>query len=301
MNPTTLTAPDLAPATIEPDRAAESTPGDGAMRISAVLIAQDEAGCIANAVASCLPFCDEVLVIDGGSQDNTVQVATQAGARVVHHPWPGYAKQRNYGAEQAQFPWVFMIDADEVVGEALAASIENIQSTEPQQGAFALLRVGDFFDRWMWERADRHIRLYDKRRYRFKNVLVHETLDVGDDPIGQLDGILWHHGFRDLDNLVVRFNRYTKLEAVKAYEAGRRFRLSRLLWRAPARVGQVYLLKGGWKRGAAGLGVTAMWLMYELLTELKLWEQAWLHRGRPHEPVQDPVKPVQGKLVKGAG
>ena len=266
-----------------------------AFTISVVIIAQDEEAVIERAVRSCLPFADEVVVIDGGSKDATVARAEAAGARIVHNPWPGYAKQRNAGAEAATHDWVFMLDADEAVGETLAASFIELRQTSPEYGAFYVTRVADFFGRWMWTRADRHIRLYDKTRFSIRDVLVHEAPDVGDAPVGELDGLLWHYGFRDVENLVKRFNHYTTLDAAKAYESGRRFKVSRFLLRPPLRVAHTYLLRGMWRQGMSGAGVTVMWLLYELLKELKLYELGWQAKGSPHEPADEPATPIRVK------
>ncbi|HEY9748342.1 MAG TPA: glycosyltransferase, partial [Allocoleopsis sp.] len=66
--------------------------------ISTVIIAQNEEECVANAIQSCLPFADEIVVVDGGSQDSTIQISESWGCKVYRNPWPGYAKQRNFGA-----------------------------------------------------------------------------------------------------------------------------------------------------------------------------------------------------------
>src|SRR5688572_7279884 len=210
--------------------------------VSAVIIAQDEAGRIGNAIRSCQAFADEVLVVDGGSRDGTVSRARELGCTVYEHPWPGYAAQRNYAADRAAHPWVFFIDADEVVGEDLQRSlIAWRQSGTPSAEAYTVCRVGDFLGRWLESSGGEYlVRLYNRDASRVSNRPVHERPEVNPAKVGALPGRLWHHGFRSVEDHVIRFNRYTSLEAQHARSQGRRFSLPRLLFRPPARFLQRY-------------------------------------------------------------
>ncbi len=270
------------PAARDPDPAgrrdepATSSPGSRVRPVSAVIIAQDEADCVGPTVRACLTFADEVLLVDGGSRDGTEQRAREAGARVVSHAWPGYAKQRNFAAAQAAHDWVVFIDADEVVGRELAESL-NAWACQPDfdpDGALALRRVNNFFDRWL-DRHEWQVRGYHRGRTSVREVLVHETPDVDPAKVRRLDGTLWHFGFRSLENLIQRFNRYTSLEADKAFDEGRRFKLTRLAWRPPARFVQRYVVQRRFRAGMAGLASSLMWVFYEVFKELKLYELGW--------------------------
>lgn len=247
--------------------------------ISVVIIAQDEEERLAAAVRSCVAFADEILVVDGGSRDGTVALAGKLGCRVEGNPWPGYAAQRNFGAGRARHDWIFFLDADEVVGADLAEALKVWKAgPEPQEGSFAVHRIGDFMGCWIG--GHDLVRLYDRRLGRVGDALVHETIQIpGQAAPGRLTGTLWHHGFRSLSDHVVRFSRYTDLEARQDFAAGRRFSLARMLLRPPARFLQRWLLRGLWKRGVPGLAASLFWLWYEVLRELKLWELAWRARG----------------------
>jgi glycosyltransferase involved in cell wall biosynthesis len=244
--------------------------------ISAVIIAQNEADCITQAVQSCLPFADEVVVVDGGSEDNTEEVARQAGAVIYRNPWPGYAKQRNYGAHEAKHDWIFVLDADEVVDDILAASL-NTWKRQPQlqASAFSINRIGDFLGVWFSSRPETHIRLYNKHQAHFPEVLVHEAVDVGNEPVIKLPGTVFHPGFRNISELTDRFNMYTDLDAHKAYAEGKRFNLLRFLLKPPAKFIQMYLRNGMIVQGKAGLFMASLWSYYILLKEIKLYEIDW--------------------------
>src|SRR5207249_7818308 len=131
----------------QPARMSQS---DSVPAVSVVIIAQDEEPRIARSIESCRSFSDEILVVDGGSRDRTPEVARELGCRLVKNPWPGYVKQRNFGASAAANNWIFVLDADEVIGEDLQASLLNWKSTPPTDAsAYTVLRIGDFLGRWL--------------------------------------------------------------------------------------------------------------------------------------------------------
>lgn len=244
--------------------------------LSAVIIAQNEEDCIAQAIKSCRSFADEVVVIDGGSDDHTVEIAEQLGAIAYHNPWPGYAKQRNHGAERAKYDWIFFLDADEFVDKTLAQSFNRWkQQPQLQASAFSINRIGDFFGEWLAQRPESHVRLYDKTQFQIKDVLVHEAPDVGDSPVVMLPGTVFHAGFRTINELTERFNRYTDLDAQKAHAEGQQFSLLRFLLKPPAKFMQMYLRNGLFRQGKVGLFVASLWSYYIVLKELKLYEISW--------------------------
>jgi glycosyltransferase involved in cell wall biosynthesis len=244
-------------------------------KITTVLIAQDEQERIEAAIRSCEAFADEVLVLDGGSEDETVALARGLGCRVLVNPWPGYIEQRNLGASEASHDWIFIIDADEVVCGELATELGvwKEQADEAKEG-YWVYRYGDFFSSRMIPDAY-SVRLYDRRRLRFEGGLVHESVPVAPQRAGSFKGTIWHYGFRSVSDHVSRFNEYTDLEAQKAHLAGKSFSVARLLLRPPARFAQRYLLQRLYKEGIAGLTVAVLWTYYEFLREIKLYEIYW--------------------------
>lgn len=244
--------------------------------ISTVIITQDEEVRTGKAICSCQAFSDEIIVVDGGSKDATVQRAQELGCKVFINPWPGYAKQRRFGIDQAQHDWVFMIDSDEVVSQELADSIAAWKQTQAlSASAFSVDRIGDFLGKWLTSRADYQIRLFNKTVFQVTDVLVHESVDPGENPVIQLEGVLWHYGFRSISDHVIRFNKYTDLEAQKDYLTGKRFSLARLLLKPPARFVQVYFIHQLYSKGLAGLTVAGLKVYYDLLKEIKLYELGW--------------------------
>lgn len=253
-----------------------STPATPTRQLSVVIITQNEAERTARAIASCHDFADEIIVIDGGSSDNTVQRAEALNARVFVNPWPGYAAQRRFGVSCASHRWIFLLDSDEVVGDDLAQALLKWKRQRMIVGsAFKVDRINDFLGRWLPHHMDDQVRLFDRDVHQISDVLVHEGVDVDRAGTEKLPGTLWHYKFRNLYDQVQRFNRYTSLEAQRDYEAGHRFSYFRLLSKPPARFAQKYFLHRFCTRGLAGLAISLLWVSYDLLKEFKLYELAY--------------------------
>lgn len=253
--------------------------------ISVAIIAKDEVDKLRACVESCGVFADEVVVVDSGSTDGTQALARELGCVVVESEWKGYGPQRNVAAASAAHDWIFWIDADEVVSDELGTSLVAWKGgTGEGPSAFEVERVGDFLGRWVPGAAERMTRLYDRRVCRVSDDVVHERV-IGCESPGEVSGRLWHYGFRSLSDHTVRFDRYTTLEAEKAWEAGMRFSWTRLLWRPPARFLHVLFRRRMYREGAAGFAIAFLWLHYDAMRELKLREREWKGRGRPHDPV----------------
>jgi glycosyltransferase involved in cell wall biosynthesis len=245
-------------------------------QISVVIITQDEEVRTANAIRSCLNFADEIVVVDGGSKDRTAQRSQELGCKVYVNPWPGYAKQRILGISKTTYQWVFLLDSDEVVSEELALAIQDWKHTPKLEAdIFAVKRVNPFLDHWLDGQAEYMTRLYDKSLFKIANVLVHEGPVAGNARIIRLPGILWHDAWRSIDDLVLRLQKYTSLEARQAYLNGKKFSLARLILRPPARFFQRYVLQRTFKKGIAGFIYAIFWAYWEFLREVKLYEMYW--------------------------
>src|ERR1043165_4175155 len=109
------------------------------MKITATIIACNEERHIARAIES-LRCCDEIVVVDSGSVDRTVELAEKLGARVLESPWHGYAAQKNYAAERASNDWILSIDADEALSESLEGEIWTLKKKGPSYDAYPMPR-----------------------------------------------------------------------------------------------------------------------------------------------------------------
>lgn len=250
--------------------------------ISTVIIALNEEQRLGRCVRSCLPFSDEVLVVDGGSTDGTQKVAAELGCRVIGNPWPGYAAQRNLGAAAAAHDWIFLIDSDEVADEELARAIAELRrGGMGDRRAYSLQRVNGFMGAWLTESPELKVRLYDRRRATIVPAPVHEGVDV---PVGAtetLPGRIWHLSKLDLSEANRALNHYTSLEADLAARE-RPTRTWRLLLRPLLRFGQRYVLQRAFRHGWKGLFLALHWGYWELLREMKVYEHHHPPSGRSH-------------------
>lgn len=243
-------------------------------KVAVTIITRNEARHIEAALRS-VAWADERIVVDSGSTDETVALATPLADRVDVHAWEGYGPQKNFAASLASCDWILSLDADERVTGALARDIRTALAVEPAARGFRMPRVTWHLGRWFrttdWY-PDRQLRLYDRRAARWNARRVHEGLEV-DGPVGVLAGELQHYAYRDIAHHLQTIDRYTTLAAEQMAADGRRARLVDLLAHPPAAFLRNYLLRGGVRDGAAGAIVSAMNAYYVFLKFAKLWER----------------------------
>ena len=243
------------------------------MKISATVITLNEERHLAEALES-LSWADEVVVLDSGSTDATVEIARRYTDRVLVTEWPGYAAQKNRAAAEASHDWIFSLDADERVTPELAGSIARAREREPDAAGYRVARRAWYVDRWVrhggWY-PDWQVRLYDRRRARFEGEYVHESVRV--ERPGTLEGDLLHYTVESLADHHRRLDRYTTLAAEALAARGRRFSPVRALVEPPLAFLKTYALRQGFRDGTAGLAIAGFAAYYVFLRQMKLWER----------------------------
>jgi glycosyltransferase involved in cell wall biosynthesis len=238
--------------------------------VSVTVITRNESAHIDDCLAS-VRWADEILVVDSESTDDTVTRAQRHGARVIVRPWPGYAAQKNWAAEQASSDWILSIDADERVTPQLAAEIREVL-TGPAAAAYRIPRVTWHLGRWIrttdWY-PDYQLRLYDRRRARFASRRVHESV-TADGPVALLTQDLQHYAYRDLSHHHATMDRYTTLAADEMFEAGKSASTLDLVVHPPAAFLRNYVLRRGCFDGAVGFIISVMNAYYVFLKLAKL-------------------------------
>ena len=238
--------------------------------MTVVIPTLNEAGRIAEAVAD-LRWADEVIVVDGGSTDQTVALATAAGARVIMLPDQTIASQRNAGIQASRNRWVLALDADERVSGALRAELESLLTSTPTHAAYRIKFENHYLGRVLrhgpWGR-DWHVRLFTSER-RFIGNRVHEHLETIDD-VGTLGGTIIHTPYRDLPHHVAKIIKYAQWGADDLYSRGRRAGFWQMSMRPAWRFLRDYFAYSGWRDGVAGfiaavVSAFASFLKYALL------------------------------------
>lgn len=242
-------------------------------KISAVIMARNEAHNIAEAIAS-LGFADEIIVADTGSGDDTIRIACQAGASVHRITFDGYGRSKNRALDLCSHEWVFSLDADERVSPELARSIRSAIERRPEYDGFAVNRLTYFLGKPIRHSGwypDYVVRLFNKDKGRFKEKLVHESVII-DGRTGRLDGLLYHYSYRDLDNYIEKMNIYSSLNAEDMHRCGKKFSIFKLLSNPPAAFIKMYLLKAGFLDGFHGLLLACLSSFHVFVKYAKLKE-----------------------------
>jgi glycosyltransferase involved in cell wall biosynthesis len=241
-------------------------------KISAVLIALDEERHIGEALES-LAWVDEVVVIDGGSSDSTIDECRSRGAKVVEHTFSSYVDQKNFGLDSATHDWVLSLDADERVTVALAEEIQALARMGFDAQGYRVPRVSYYLGRFVRSTAwypDHQLRLFDRRRGRWQGKYVHESVRIDGETVN-LKGELLHYSYDNVSDHASRLNRYSDLAAEQMHQAGRNGSLIPALAYPPFVFLKNYVIKAGFKDGSVGLIVSVMNAYYVFLKYIKLW------------------------------
>lgn len=225
--------------------------------LSVCLIVRDEAENIDDCLAS-VAWADELIVLDGGSGDDTVERARRRGARVeIDTDWQGYGVQRRRVQSFARGDWVLMLDADERVTPALANRIRRVLENDDRERAYELARLSWCFGRFIrhggWY-PDHVLRLYPRERGRSTDALVHEKIEVDAGMrIERLQGDLLHYTYRSVRHYLVKSAHYAEAWAEQRERRGRRASLAQGIAHGIGCFLRMYLLRLGLLDGRAGL------------------------------------------------
>jgi glycosyltransferase involved in cell wall biosynthesis len=230
-----------------------SEPAGPRVPISCFIIAKDEADRIGRTIASVQEWVGEVVVIDSGSRDATVDIAKRLGARVLFRAWDGYGPQKRYGEECCRFHWLLNLDADEVATPELRNAILTLYAAgEPPLAAYRLPIVEVYPGRAAPRPLSyvyRVVRLYDRRKVRYSTSPVHDRVVTGREPVGRLRGLVLHFSVRSLDHQRRKLDSYFHLhleeKAVAAWRSA-----CRLPFEYPRTFLRYYIVRrhlmGGW-------------------------------------------------------
>jgi len=188
--------------------------------LSVAIITLNEEANLARTLAS-VSWADEIVVVDSGSTDNTVEIARSFGAVVIERPWPGFAAQKNFAISQCNGTWILSLDADEELSPKLQLQIRTLLPTNPPVDAYSLKRRNLFLGRWVKRGGfypDAKLRLFRRtaatfsQTPQFEDRPVHETIAF-DGASDTLDYDIIHHAYPTLSTYIEHMDRYSNIGA----------------------------------------------------------------------------------------
>ena len=276
------------------------------MILSVVIITHNEEANLGRTLASVqLLVADgrgEIIVVDSGSTDHTIEIAKSFGAKVFVEEWKGYAAQKNSAIGKAEGDYILSLDSDEEVSNELAGDIQQVVKFPPQGdkfrqslpdgtsapifvNGFLMSRKNYFLGRWIkyggfW--PDRKLRLFRRGTGKFKETAVHETLEVQEYKSGgivltsgRLRGALLHHSYPTLADYIDHMNRYSSLGAEMALAKGHgSFSIFNIVLRPLATFFYNYIFRLGFLDGREGLLLHLYHAVYVSWKYAKAWELA---------------------------
>lgn len=225
--------------------------------VSLVIISLNEEVNIERCIRS-VPWAADVVVLDSGSQDRTVEIAKSLGARVFSEPWRGYRDQKARAAELAAHDWVLSLDADEALSPESSAEVQalfgDLNGSEASRAdGFEFPRLSYHMERWIrhggWY-PDWQLRLFHRGRASWGAGHVHERVVAQN--VRRLRAPILHWPFADLTEQVRTNNTYSSLGARDLFDRGRKFRLHLLVLKPLSKFVETYILKKGFLDGLPG-------------------------------------------------
>jgi glycosyltransferase involved in cell wall biosynthesis len=243
-------------------------------RLSICVITLNEAHDLPRLLKSVEGLVEEIVVVDSGSTDATLEIALAAGARVLTRTWTNYAEQKNFATAQASEDWILLLDADEELSGELRESIVKWKAAPAQFPVYEMARLAWFLGAWIrhsrwypdWQR-----RLYDRRRAQFSGA-IHESLQFHG-AVGRLQGDLLHYTVRNLQEQRSKSEEYSTVAARAMFENGRREWRAAKWFATPWAWFRYFVLGAGFLDGYRGFLIArsaaqTTWLKYKKLGEL---------------------------------
>lgn len=221
--------------------------------VSVVVITKNEEKDIKDCLLSA-SFASDILVVDSGSTDKTVEIATNLGARVLHREWDGFGPQKNWAVTQALNDWVLCLDADERVSKELLQELLQGFSNLNAQTLYKIPRVSLYLGQWIWHGGwfpDFQGRLFNRHYFQWDFEPIHEKV-LGSGPQKPLSSPIEHHVFESVTDHLQTNLRYSKLLSKKDDQSGRLFFKFLLVYKPFVKFIECYFLKQGFRDGWAG-------------------------------------------------
>ena len=245
--------------------------------LSAVILSKNSQSKISDCIDSLLGWADEIIVVDGLSEDRTVELAKSKGAIVYSHKFLGsFAQERNFGTAQAHSDWVLQLDSDEVVTKELKGQCDLLLP-KTKFSAFKFLRknffLGHGFKYGGWYHYSQHL---FKRNFAHYEGRVHEKMIVNGE-VGVIEADILHYPFDSISDFIERQNRYTELQAQDILDLTQKPTLKEIRYNLTIKplklIKKIYFNKRAYKEGMYGFVFCLLFVFVHILKWIKVWEK----------------------------
>ncbi|MFC1649106.1 glycosyltransferase family 2 protein [Patescibacteria group bacterium] len=243
------------------------------MKLSVCIITLNEERDLARSLESIKKLAHEIVLIDSGSTDKTIEIAKNFEAKLYVRKFINYGAQKNYAASKAMGEWLLFLDADEEVPPELAKEIEKSIKSSKYDGYLIPRRnilLGKEIKHSRWS-PDKHVWLYKRGKGKWKGE-IHEEVEV-DGEVGELESAKIHYSYATVTEFLNMVNSYTELTATTMVENERHFSLVRLFYDPLRSFFGRYIFKLGFLDGSEGFILSMLMAYYRTLTWLKVWEK----------------------------
>ncbi|MDR1684797.1 MAG: glycosyltransferase family 2 protein [Elusimicrobiota bacterium] len=240
------------------------------IKLSLIMIVKNEADNLASCLKSVKGLAQEIIVVDSGSQDETVSIAQSFGAKIYKRDFDSFTLQKNYALSKAAGEWVLNLDGDEALSDALREEIKNTLPATDKAG-FMLPIANEFLGRKMKHSGLKRVmklRLAKRAQAAYTGGKIHEALRV-EGPVGVLKNIVTHRPYRSIHQYFNKFNFYSTLAAQSMHERGKKFSYLQLL-RPFFDFFKTYVLRLGFLDGLEGFLWAYLGAQYPLVKYVKL-------------------------------
>ena len=223
--------------------------------LSAFLIIRNEEARLPATLSALRDWVDEIVVVDSGSTDCSLEIAKSFGAHVYHRSWTGYGPQKRFAEEQCRNAWMLNVDADEVVTPKLASEIQALFSESPPPPGAYKVRILNVYpgDKRPRPLANDYnvVRLYHRAAGRFSDDPLHDRVLLGNVRPGQLTGVIYHYPYINFEQALNKYNRFSSYSASKSRRRSSPLLRLRLFIEFPVSFVKFYIIRrhilGGWK------------------------------------------------------
>ena len=244
-------------------------------QLSVVIICKNEADIIGKTLQSLDGLCDDVIVYDNGSTDDTIEQVKKFNVQLQQGTWEGFGKTKNKAIVLAKYDWVLSLDADEAIDEELKRSLLALKlagGNDVYEIRFKNFLGNKYLKFGEWG-SDKHIRLFNRKKTQWNDAPVHEELIMpAGTSVKKLNGFILHQTMKDMNDYAVKMVRYAMLNAEKYKRQGKRSSFFKIRIAPGLSFVHYFILKLGFLDGYAGYVCARMTSYYTFLKYTRLRE-----------------------------